>query len=116
MITLATLNDATEQEVFDQIARHLLTQGKPSRDADGNCVYRNNEGLMCAAGCLLTNEEYNPSFDEDNGKPWAYISAGRNHKTLIVRLQEIHDGYHHTTWETTLRFTAQIRGLKWNLD
>lgn len=28
MITLKTLADATEQEVFDQVANHLLTQMK----------------------------------------------------------------------------------------
>ena len=30
MITLATLNEATEQAIFDQVGKHLLTQNKKS--------------------------------------------------------------------------------------
>lgn len=37
MITLATLHEATAQQVFDQVARHLLTQGQKSNDERG-CV------------------------------------------------------------------------------
>lgn len=32
MITLKTLPNATAQEVFDQVATHLLTQGEKSVD------------------------------------------------------------------------------------
>ena len=38
-ITLATLAQATEQEIFDQVARHLIKQGKRAADGSG-CKYR----------------------------------------------------------------------------
>lgn len=56
MITLKTLADATEQEVFDQVANHLLTQMKKSEHTRKNpyeyvnCLYRSSDGLKCAAG------------------------------------------------------------------
>jgi len=41
MITLKTLPQATAQEVFDQVARHLLTQGKKSISENNQyCMYR----------------------------------------------------------------------------
>lgn len=45
MITLKTLSQATEQEVFDQVANHLLTQMEQSAVA-GGCWYRstNSDG------------------------------------------------------------------------
>jgi hypothetical protein len=52
MITLETLPQATAQEVFDQVATHLLTQRQRST-TKGNCAYRGDDGLKCAAGCLL---------------------------------------------------------------
>lgn len=57
-ITLKNLHEATEQQVFDQVAGHLLTQKEvlPSPA----CFYRGPNGLKCAAGCLIANDEYMP--------------------------------------------------------
>ena len=93
MITLKNLNEASEQEVFDQVATHLLTQKK--RAAEGEkCKYRTKDGLKCAAGCLLADDEYDPEIE---GRDWlgalpliAY-GGGRNHSTLISDLQHVHD-------------------------
>lgn len=68
MITLKTLPQASEQEVLDQIAVHLLTQkqkcnnGKDQTDPNYQCLYRNEEGLKCAAGCLIADDEYKKRF------------------------------------------------------
>lgn len=41
MITLKTLHEASEQEVFDQVVEHLLTQMKRSETSNGTtCLYR----------------------------------------------------------------------------
>ena len=47
------------QQIFDKVAAHLLAQGKRAavlaKQDDGMmvdaCVYRNQDGLMCAVGC-----------------------------------------------------------------
>lgn len=95
MVTLATLPDATEQEVFDQVARHLLTQQKvsysPSHDM---CAYRSPFGA-CAAGCLIADDEYTPEME---GKAWDQLVMGCNvphkHTELISTLQAVHDESH----------------------
>ncbi|MBS7458845.1 hypothetical protein [Coralloluteibacterium stylophorae] len=91
-ITLATLPAATAQEVFDQVARHLMTQGEPAMNADGSsCVYHAADGLMCAAGCLIAPEEMRTDWE---GRSWDSATrrgAPEAHVGLIERLQTVHD-------------------------
>lgn len=46
----------THQEVFDKIAKHLLSQMKRATGQDG-CQMISPEGYMCAVGCLLSAPE-----------------------------------------------------------
>ncbi len=62
-ITLATLPEATAQQVFDQVATHLLTQNARSENEDG-CQYLASNGQMCAAGCLIDENEYDVSLED----------------------------------------------------
>lgn len=48
------------QEVFDYIVAFLLKQGARSVGGDGACRYRGDDGTMCAIGCLLPDETYDP--------------------------------------------------------
>lgn len=121
MITLATLPQATAQQVFDQVATHLLTQKKKSRvihrdngklgfPKGDSCVYRTPEGLKCAAGCLISDEEYLTLIGESrNSIPWnSLIARGvapEEHRELIVSLQRCHD---HNTPEYWDRYLLDI--------
>jgi hypothetical protein len=116
MITLATLPEATAQEVFDQSAIHLLTQNKKSssyvpKKADGICKYRLGD-LKCAAGCFISDEEYNSSFE---GKSWTTLHKEKlvpsNHYLLIKDLQEIHDEYSPDKWKELLKNLAEYEDL-----
>ena len=51
-VTINNLNKATALDVFNTISRHLLTQGKKSKDGT-MCVYHAKDGSKCAAGCLI---------------------------------------------------------------
>jgi len=113
-ICLANLHEATEQEVFDQVAKHLLTQKKRSTDsANENCQYRGDGGLMCAAGCLITDSEYNRNME---GASWDTLVEGghvpRAHIQLIQTLQEIHDHTPVNNWYTSLKMLAFNNGLE----
>lgn len=95
MITLATLPQATAQEVFDQVVVHLITQGVQSLDRnDFSCVYRNPTGLKCAAGCLIADSEYKSILEN---KPWNILADNNEvpttHQYLIRRLQSVHDNW-----------------------
>ncbi len=42
-----------EQNVFDEVARHCITQGVAAVDGHGNCVIENAAGQTCVVGHLL---------------------------------------------------------------
>lgn len=97
MITLATLHEATAQQVFDQVVAHLKKQGRQSTLAGiGQCAYRGEGGLKCAAGCLIADSEYDFDMDNaDHDTNWMWMVsqgyASQYHATLISDLQGIHD-------------------------
>lgn len=104
-ITLATLSSATAQEVFDQVANHLLTQNAKSI-TDGNCHYRSLDGLMCAAGCLIDDDEYTENME---GELWPSAlkltvksTILRAHSKLIQSLQNLHDTRDVNNWRIGL--------------
>jgi hypothetical protein len=51
-----------EQEIFDRVAVHLLTQKVHSINGIGECCYRGNNNTRCAVGCLIDDEEYHPDM------------------------------------------------------
>jgi hypothetical protein len=106
-VTLKTLAEATAQEVFDQVVKHLLEQGKRSfkLDVDGDefCLYRGSKGLKCAAGCLISDSEYK---DDMEGRGWRNLVnigyASDAHIDLIACLQAVHDKKELSTWREEL--------------
>lgn len=114
MITLKTLEQASEQEVFDQVAEHLLKQGEKSvieRYYTYDCMYRHGD-LRCAAGCLIGDDEYKPEFE---GHSWSYIVDNcfttKRHYELISKLQSIHDSESIFLWIESLEKLAKERLL-----
>ena len=102
-ITLATLDQATEQEVFDQVAAHLLTQNKESENDNGECLYRAENGAMCAAGCLMSDEEHKNQWE---GMSWHDVSKNTSitkHESLITDLQKLHDAVDVEDWKKKLK-------------
>lgn len=56
-ITTRTLHLHTAQEVFDFICTKVIEQGRPSVK-NNCCTYRGDDGDKCAAGHLITDEDY----------------------------------------------------------
>jgi hypothetical protein len=57
---------ATRQQMFDFMLNHLRNQGGPSVDKDiGDlaCMYRGDNGRMCAIGCMIPDRLYNPRLE-----------------------------------------------------
>lgn len=114
-ITLATLPQTTEQEVFDQVATHLLTQGVRS-SFGGGCVYHGHN-MKCAAGCLISENEYDENFE---GHDWDHLTAEQKvpeaHCKLIATLQNLHDNPYTDPedWLEQLACLAQQYGLNTN--
>ena len=116
MITLKTLKDATEQEVFDQVATHILKQNAQAL-VGTSCAYRGDGGLKCAAGCLIGDDEYSREWDE-NFISWPkLVTKGvvpHLHSALVGRLQQIHDSYDPEQWKAELANVADYFKLNTN--
>lgn len=114
-ITLRTLAAATAQDVFTQVARHLLTQLATSYGRGAYaCAYRGTYGMRCAAGCLIGDDEYRADLME--GVPWSRLVregiAPMRHEGLIPALQEIHDEHDPGSWHDLLTNLARTLGLQ----
>lgn len=53
----------TEQEIFNHVVDHLWSQGRPAKDARGNCLYRLGN-LKCAVGALIPDEIYTKDMED----------------------------------------------------
>ena len=112
MITLATLPQATAQQVYDQVKAHLLTQMKKSTTTKGLCQYRSKKDRRCAAGCLISDKEYDVRMENTT---WDILVNRKQvpsvHNRLIRHLQLVHDRWPVSAWRAQLERVA----LKYNL-
>lgn len=104
----------TNQEIFDTVKTHLLTQMEKSIAAitehnNDICAYRGLNGLKCAIGCLIPDELYSRKLE---GKAVACLptkiiqSIGRNVE-LLTQLQELHDHMPVENWKVGLKRIAK---------
>ena len=110
-ITVATLKDATAQQVYNQVREHLLAQGQKSATSMG-CRYRTGS-LSCAAGCLIGVDEYSRAMEGNNWN--TLVEEGQvhsEHAELIRDLQRIHDGVRACEWAEHLAYVAVDHGLQ----
>jgi hypothetical protein len=118
----------TQQEVFNKVARHLILQNKQStgiyKDIDGGgkfgCMYRGDNGLMCAAGCVIPDELYSPDIENTCFSALCYSDAryqelfNNESVRLVTDLQIIHDGKFCTSDEWPARL--EELALEYKLD
>lgn len=108
---------STLQEQFDKIAKHLLTQNARSVGVRDNCAYRGLNGMKCAAGCMIPDEEYTTKME---GKAWNTVCMLRPKLAKLLdsrlgrALQGVHDGYPPEEWPERLRIVAEQFGLQYN--
>ncbi len=95
------LTKMTAREVFDKVKTHLLTQNEKA-EVEGTCRYLINNGLMCAAGCLIPYG--NPL--QNSVQTWCKLVSTNlvpnKHQALISALQTIHDFYPVDEWQKRL--------------
>lgn len=108
----------TNQEVFDKVATHLLTQNKKSIDEEetGNaCKYRGPNGLKCAAGILIPDDVYAPCMENVVIATLLREIPELAHllpfASLLFDLQQIHDWEEVKNWKTKLQELAVSHNL-----
>ena len=81
--------ELTPQEIFNISYTHVIKQGAPAKDSIGNCRYRTEDGLCCAAAPFVRPK------DRNNRKIWEalvrYHGYSAKNKYLIRALQKAHD-------------------------
>jgi hypothetical protein len=113
-----------EQDIFNKVAAHLLKQNKASMIIGAHsfplCKYRSFDGLKCAIGCLIPDEDYDPAIDDGNGleigRALPYIGVKTrteigSYLPLLRKLQHIHDQHDPSTWAFQLAQLAADEGL-----
>lgn len=101
----------TPQEIFDTVAVHLMTQVHRSEDkAHEECLYRGPDGLKCAAGALIPDDDYSSGVE---GLPVISVPYFENAYcvVLIESLQRCHDNIEPVDWLKRLEEVAAERGL-----
>lgn len=106
--------EMTDQELFDTVTRHLLTQNATAMEGDGQCKYRTEDGKKCAIGCLIPDDRYDHLLEGRGvGSRRINDAAGisDDQVTLARRLQSVHDIYFPPDWPRILRGAASEFGL-----
>ena len=108
------------QEAFDKIVEHSKLQQK-SVKASGTsgplCRYRGDNGAKCFVGCLIKDEDYTSTFEEDT-LTTVLVSLNLvddKDRVAIQRLQNIHDQHAPSEWERELRMFAKEYVLEYKV-
>jgi hypothetical protein len=102
------------QEAFNIMVQHLRKQGRKSvlLDDHNSCAYRGADGLKCAIGALLSDNEYKAEFE---GKPVNFLldyGLLRNlDNGLLMEMQNVHDFAPVHRWEDRFQDMAEEYSL-----
>jgi hypothetical protein len=90
-----------KQQTYDTVLAHLLAQGKRA-STDSGCKYRTSDGLKCAAGCLIPDEQYQPAMEGCLIRSYGHLTRGPasdclarlgHDLPLVADLQWLHDKF-----------------------
>ena len=88
----------TMQQEFDAVVAHLYQQGKPSMadiPMEGViCAYRGDNGTMCAVGCRIPDNMYDPEMEGNSlfgiiG--YELPQEISEYSDMFEKLQDVHD-------------------------
>lgn len=107
---------------FDTVVAHLRQQKKKARGLNQVgmliCKYRGDDGLKCAAGCLIPDELYKPEMEGMAAYPGPKSNPERmlvretlealwHDPSLVSALQYVHDQWDVSCWEEELEAIAE---------
>ncbi len=103
----------TNQEAVTKVVQHLRTQQVRSVK-DGRCLYRGPDGLKCAIGVLIPDDQFDRAMEglpiEDLVKFKIPALESLDH-ALLARIQGIYDCAIIETWEFRFQQVAKTHGL-----
>ena len=117
-----------KQQIFDNVAKHLLTQNRKSVTEDGMCYYQHpTDNLRCAIGCLIPNDFYKPWMETKNVRQLLTIYPDlrqifgvdtldfERDAFFLSGLQQIHDKSKPKYWRDKLKYFADYYNLSANI-
>lgn len=107
------IESATLRTLFDQMADHLMAQGRKSYDElEDICMYRAPDGCKCAVGVLIEQHEYDDDIEGHSVEHILWdLSYGK--LKLLKLFQGIHDGFEPSEWEGRIRLFASSYNFNW---
>lgn len=111
------------QEDFNTVAKHLFTQGSRSVGSWDSCQYRGKKGRKCAIGVLLSDDDYDPMFDNLGDTSVAHLS--RHYKQFYQfscndgfysQLQKAHDKTENWVGTESMKKALTEIAKAYNLD
>ncbi len=99
-------------EIFTTVATHLIKQNAKASpvENDQGCAYRGVNGTMCAVGCLIPDEMYDPLMEGkivqallgNQYKGYKVPDYFEEHQELLGDLQFVHDCMNVGDWKIGL--------------
>jgi hypothetical protein len=116
----------TNQSAFDKMCKHLWSMKKRAYCLDtDNCVYRTKDGNRCAVGCLIEDEDYSESLENQTASDVARVIPYLSNLDYIMLddMQRVHDigylwteeGVDKVKMYQELQNIADFHGLKLNI-
>lgn len=110
------------QEVFDTALNHMRQQGKRAGGKYG-CSYRTPDGLKCAVGALIPDENYDPEIEGLTANreevvaslPFEIDRAAGDDKFLRQLQLDLHDGNIREDFLAGLERYAELFATEWGL-
>ena len=100
----------THAEIFYKVSDHLSKQNTKS-GIDGYCRYRGNNGLKCAIGCLIDEDEYESGMEGDSigflFNTYTFRNFDSSYENILGDLQTIHDKTSVKEWPCGLETVRQ---------
>jgi len=101
------------QKIFNKVAKHLLKQNAKSTSDTWTSLYRAENGLKCAAGCLVSDKEYDATQENWGWRMTKWCAKYTEEENdLILILQQVHDDYPVKAWKSELVRVAKENDLK----
>ena len=97
------------QHLFDTMVNHLRKQQAQSHLGMAGCAYRGNDGLKCAVGCLISDDEYLPEMEGSSLSQLELAEQINDSETteLLEAFQMAHDQVRIDYWELEFKRLAE---------
>lgn len=111
-ITMRTINECSEQEILKFVAYNLVKQNATStrKRSDGlpRCAYRGDNGLKCAVGFCIEDDEYDQAMEGQSvdGAAFGQFEISYDRRRLLSELQGIHDSHPEDCWQACIHSLA----------